>query len=64
MIELIIILIMLTVKDKNNMVSAQGKQLLNLKNSSINFYMVEAYWDIGKLIVEEQKGVPVNKYKH
>lgn len=24
--------------------------------SSINFYMVEAYWNIGKLIVEEQNG--------
>jgi len=24
--------------------------------ASINCYMVEAYWNIGKLIVEEQKG--------
>ncbi|MCA1073435.1 PDDEXK nuclease domain-containing protein [Clostridium bowmanii] len=30
--------------------------------SSINFYMVEAYWNIGKLIVEEQKGEKKAEY--
>jgi len=36
---------------KNTLEDAQSKAY-----SSINFYMVEAYWNIGRLIVSEQNG--------
>ncbi|MBX4262837.1 DUF1016 family protein (plasmid) [Clostridium estertheticum] len=42
---------------KNTLVKAREKAY-----SAINFCMVEAYWDIGKLIVEEQKGEEKAEY--
>lgn len=42
---------------KNTLIEARQKAY-----SSINFYMVEAYWNIGKLIVEEQKGEEKAEY--
>lgn len=42
---------------KNTLIKARKKAY-----SSINFYMIEAHWNIGKLIVEEQNGQEKAEY--